>query len=122
MKRGKQMNAGTNLVAVPLLFVPRGAGTAAMLRVMGVDIFVEHSVLGWLLVGLLAGWLSGELVRGKGFGCLGNILLGLIGGVLGGWIFDQLHIATFGFVGGLAAATVGAVLIVAVARGLAGGE
>jgi len=99
----------------------REAG-AAMLRVVGMDIFVEHSVLGWLLMGLLAGWLSGELVRGKGFGCLGNTLLGLIGGVLGGWIFEQLHIAMFGFIGGLAAATVGAVVIVALGRALSGGN
>ena len=81
-----------------------------------------HGVFGWLLMGLLAGWLSGEMVRGKGFGCLGNTLLGLIGAVLGGWLFEQLHITAFGFIGGLAAATVGAVLIVAVARGLAGSD
>jgi uncharacterized membrane protein YeaQ/YmgE (transglycosylase-associated protein family) len=81
-----------------------------------------HGVFGWLLMGLLAGWLSGEMVRGKGFGCLGNILLGLIGAVVGGWLFEQLHIETLGFIGGLAAATVGAVLIVALARGLSGGD
>ena len=116
------MNAGTILGAVAATLVPRGVAGAALGRVMGMDIFVEHSVIGWLLMGLLAGWLSGELVRGKGFGCLGNILLGLIGGVLGGWIFEQMHIAVFGFIGGLAAATVGAVVIVAVARGLSGSD
>jgi len=60
------------------------------------------------------------VVRGKGFGCLGNTLLGLIGAVVGGWLFEQLHIATYGFIGSLAAATVGAVAIVALARGLSG--
>jgi uncharacterized membrane protein YeaQ/YmgE (transglycosylase-associated protein family) len=90
------------------------------LRTVGLDIFMEHSMLGWLLMGALAGWLSGELVRGKGFGCLGNILLGLIGAVVGGWLFEQLHITAFGFIGGLAAATVGAVLIVSLARALSG--
>jgi len=94
---------------------------ASILRVVGLDIFVEHSIFGWLLMGLLAGWLSGELVRGKGFGCLGNILLGLIGAVVGGWIFEQLHVAAFGFIGGLAAATVGAVVVVALARAISGG-
>ena len=97
------------------------APAAAILRIAGVDIFVEHTILGWLLMGLLAGWLSGELVRGRGFGCLGNILLGLIGAVVGGWLFEQLHIVTFGFIGGLAAATVGAVVVVALARLLSGG-
>jgi uncharacterized membrane protein YeaQ/YmgE (transglycosylase-associated protein family) len=94
--------------------------SGAILRIAGLDIFVNHSLFGWLLMGALAGWLSGELVRGKGFGCLGNILLGLIGAVVGGWLFEQLHIAAFGFIGGLAAATVGAVLVVALARALSG--
>jgi len=95
--------------------------TAALLRTVGLDLFVEHSLFGWLLMGALAGWLSGELIRGKGFGCLGNIFLGLIGAVVGGWLFEQLHITAFGFIGGLAAATVGAVLIVGLARALSGG-
>jgi uncharacterized membrane protein YeaQ/YmgE (transglycosylase-associated protein family) len=95
---------------------------AAALRIVGLDVFIEHSIFGWLLMGALAGWLSGELVRGRGFGCLGNILLGLIGAVVGGWLFEQLHITAFGFIGGLAAATIGAVLIVALARALSGGN
>jgi len=84
------------------------------------DIFVQRSFIGWLIMGALAGWLSGELVRGKGFGCLGNVLLGLIGAVVGGWLFEQLHIAAYGFIGGLAAATIGAVLVVALARAISG--
>jgi len=96
--------------------------SAAALRIVGLNVFMEHSLFGWLLMGALAGWLSGELVRGKGFGCLGNILLGLIGAVVGGWLFEQLHITAFGFIGGLAAATVGAVLIVSLARAISGSE
>ena len=56
------------------------------------------------------------LSRGAGFGCLGNVILGLIGSVLGGWIFSKLGIFGGGFVYSLAAATVGAVVLVAVAR------
>jgi uncharacterized membrane protein YeaQ/YmgE (transglycosylase-associated protein family) len=82
----------------------------------------DHVFLGWLVIGLLAGWLSGELTRGKGFGCLGNILLGLIGAVLGGWLFRMLHIEAYGFIGSLAAATVGAVVLVALARAVAGSK
>ena len=103
------------------MHAPAGLPVAAILRIAGVDILIEHSIFGWLLMGLLAGWLSGELVRGRGFGCLGNILLGLIGAVVGGWLFEQLHIVAFGFIGGLAAATVGAVLVVALARAISGG-
>ncbi|HEV1993913.1 MAG TPA: GlsB/YeaQ/YmgE family stress response membrane protein [Candidatus Acidoferrum sp.] len=83
-------------------------------------VYVDVGVVGWLIIGLLAGWLSGEITRGKGFGCLGNTLLGLIGAVLGGWLFSLLHISAYGFVGGLAAATVGAVVLVSIARAIAG--
>ena len=71
---------------------------------------------------LLAGWLAGKIARGRGFGCITDIILGLVGAVLGGWIFTRLGIVSFGFWGSLAAATVGAVLLVAVARLFAGGS
>lgn len=93
---------------------------AFLFQSVGIDISAHRGLIGWLIIGLLAGWLSGEVVRGKGFGCLGNTLLGLIGAVVGGWLFEQLHIATFGFIGSLAAATVGAVAIVALARAISG--
>ncbi len=83
---------------------------------------MTRSLIGWLLIGLLAGWLSGKITRGKGFGCLGDTLLGLVGGVVGGWLFSLLQIRAYGFIGGLAAATVGAVVLVSVARAVAGGR
>ena len=77
----------------------------------------EHrSLIAWIIIGLIAGWLAGKLARGRGFGCIGNILIGLVGAVLGGWIFTKLNIAGGGFLYSLAAATVGAVVLVAVAR------
>lgn len=93
-----------------------------MTRIGTWGVYVDVGVVGWLIIGLLAGWLSGEITRGKGFGCLGNTLLGLIGAVLGGWLFSLLQIRAYGFIGGLAAATVGAVVLVSVARALAGGD
>lgn len=83
---------------------------------------VSHGFIWWMFLGLLAGWIAGHLTRGRGFGCLVNIILGLIGGVVGGWIFSRLGIVTFGFWGSLAAATVGAVILVAIARLFAGGR
>jgi uncharacterized membrane protein YeaQ/YmgE (transglycosylase-associated protein family) len=75
----------------------------------------------WGLVGLLAGWLTGKLTRGAGFGCIADILIGLIGAVIGGYIFTRLNIhIVSGFLGSLAAATIGAVLLVSVARLLSG--
>jgi uncharacterized membrane protein YeaQ/YmgE (transglycosylase-associated protein family) len=72
--------------------------------------------LGWIIVGLSAGWLAGKVTRGSGFGLIANLLLGLIGAIVGGWIFDQLGIHTWGFLGSLAAATVGAVVLVSIGR------
>ena len=82
---------------------------------------IPRTVIGWLIIGLIAGWLAGKVSRGRGFGCIANILLGLVGAVLGGWIFSQLNILRNGFIYSLAAATLGAVILVAIARLFAGG-
>lgn len=74
----------------------------------------------WVIIGLLAGWIAGVITRGRGFGCLFNIVLGLIGAVIGGWIFTRLGIPQWGFWASLAAATVGAVVLVAIGRLFAG--
>ena len=83
---------------------------------------VPRSLLGWLLVGLIAGWLAGKLSRGRGFGCVANVILGLVGAVLGGWIFTRLGIFGGGIIYSIAAATLGAVLLAVIARLFAGGE
>ena len=85
-------------------------------------IAISSSLLGWIIIGLLAGWIAGEVSRGAGFGCLGNIAVGLVGSILGGWIFSKLGIFGGGFVYSLAASTVGAVCLVLVARLLTGGK
>lgn len=83
-------------------------------QVFGVTI--DRGLVSWILLGLIAGWLAGKIARGRGYGCLTDILLGLIGSVLGGWIFRKLEIGsgTGGFLYSLAAATVGAVILVVV--------
>lgn len=85
-------------------------------------IAISSTLLGWIIIGLLAGWIAGEVSRGAGFGCLGNIAIGLVGSILGGWIFSKLGIFGGGFVYSLAAATVGAVFLVLIARLFAGGK
>lgn len=85
-------------------------------RYMIFGVSITHSLIWWLLVGLIAGWLAGKISHGRGFGCLLDIALGLVGAVVGGWIFTRLGIVTFGFIGSLAAATVGAIVLVAIAR------
>ncbi|MGO9641218.1 MAG: GlsB/YeaQ/YmgE family stress response membrane protein [Candidatus Acidiferrales bacterium] len=85
-------------------------------------IFISHSFIGWILIGLIAGWLAGKIARGRGFGCIANVLLGLIGALLGGWIFTKLGFFGGGWLYSLAAATIGAVLLVMVARLVIGGD
>ena len=83
----------------------------------------RRGLLWWILLGLVAGWLAGKIARGRGFGCIGDILLGLIGSVIGGWIFSQLGIVhTNTFLFSLAAATVGAVVLVSIAHLFFGGR
>jgi uncharacterized membrane protein YeaQ/YmgE (transglycosylase-associated protein family) len=82
-----------------------------------------RSFLGWIVLGLIAGWLAGKLSRGEGFGCIADVILGLIGSVVGGWIFTKLgivHSNTYLF--SLAAATVGAVIVVSIAHLFFGGR
>ena len=82
----------------------------------------HNGLIAWIVIGLIAGWVAGKISRGHGFGCIVNIILGLVGAVVGGWIFSRLGILTWGFWGSLAAATVGAVVLVAIARLFAGGS
>jgi len=86
---------------------------------MGV-IYYDHGLLAWIIIGLIAGWLSGTVTRGRGFGCFADTILGMVGALIGGWIFFKLGIRAFGFLGSLAAAFVGAVILVAIARLFAG--
>jgi len=82
----------------------------------GVAVFLPHGFWYWLIVGLVAGWLAGKIARGRGFGCITDIILGLVGSFIGGWIFVRLGIFGGGFWYSLAAATLGAVILVAIAH------
>jgi uncharacterized membrane protein YeaQ/YmgE (transglycosylase-associated protein family) len=83
-------------------------------EVRGVSVSFPRGFWGWILLGLLAGWLAGKLSRGRGYGCITDIILGLIGSVIGGWIFMKLNILGGGFIYSLAAATLGAVVLVSI--------
>ncbi len=81
----------------------------------------QRSILGWIVIGLIAGWLAGKISRGEGYGCITDIVLGLVGSLLGGWIFVRLGIMGGGFIYSLAAATLGAVILVSIVHLIAGG-
>jgi uncharacterized membrane protein YeaQ/YmgE (transglycosylase-associated protein family) len=64
----------------------------------------------FILIGAIAGYVSGRLIKGESFGLLGNIVVGVVGAVLGGWIFDQIGIVEANILYSLAAAVVGSVV------------
>lgn len=71
----------------------------------------------WLLViGVLAGWLAGHVTRGRGFGLLGDMVVGVIGAWLGGSILHILGLYSIGFIGSLATALIGAVILLTLIR------
>jgi uncharacterized membrane protein YeaQ/YmgE (transglycosylase-associated protein family) len=65
----------------------------------------------FLLIGALAGWLAGKIMKGRGFGILGNMLVGVVGAFIGGFLFRAVGLAAYGLVGSLITATVGAVVL-----------
>ncbi len=77
-----------------------------------------ESILGWLIVGALAGWLAGKIMKGSGFGLIANIAIGIAGAVIGGWIFRMLGTLPSGLAGSLVTATLGAIILLGVARWL----
>ena len=67
--------------------------------------------LWFIIIGIVAGFVAGKLMRGGGFGILVNLVVGIIGAVLGGWVFGLLGIHTTGIIGSLVTATVGAIIL-----------
>ena len=74
-------------------------------------------LLWFIVIGLAAGWLAGQFMRGGGYGVLGDILLGVAGAVVGGYLFHQLGLsAGGGLIGALIVATIGAVVVLFLVR------
>ncbi len=70
----------------------------------------------WIVVGLIAGWLAGQVMKGGGYGVLADIVLGILGGILGGWLFGQMGIGAGSTIGSIVVAFVGAVILVGITR------
>ncbi len=74
--------------------------------------------IGAMIIGGIAGWLAGKIMRGGGFGILGNVIIGVIGGLLGSWLFSLLNItflASWGWIGAIITGLIGAVVILFIA-------
>lgn len=74
------------------------------------------TLIWFLVIGLLAGWLAGLFVKGSGFGLVGDLVIGVIGAFVGGFLFRALGIVAIGSLGQLITATVGAVVFVVLVR------
>ena len=76
-------------------------------------------MLYWIIVGLIAGWLAGQVMKGGGYGVLMDIILGMVGGIVGGWVFGALGVYPGGgLLGSIVVAFIGAVILVAISRAL----
>ena len=74
------------------------------------------NIIWFLLIGLIAGWLAGQITKGGGFGLLGDLIVGIIGALLGGFLFALLGLAAIGLIGSLVTATVGAIVLLFLLR------
>ena len=73
--------------------------------------------LAWIVIGLIAGWLAGKVMKGGGYGVVMDIVLGILGAIVGGWIFGMLGIwRGGGMIGSIIVAFIGAVILVWVTR------
>ena len=78
-------------------------------------------IIAWLVVGLIAGWLAGVVMKGGGYGVVGDIVIGLVGAFVGGLVFSLITGGgSAGFWGSIAVAFVGAVILIAIVRALPG--
>ena len=79
------------------------------------------AVIWWLVVGLIAGFLASRVMRGGGYGIVGDIVVGLIGAFIGGFLASLVGIGTGGLIGTIIIAFIGACILIAILRALSGG-
>jgi uncharacterized membrane protein YeaQ/YmgE (transglycosylase-associated protein family) len=74
------------------------------------------SFIWWIIVGLIAGWAAGKIMKGGGYGVVMDIVLGIVGAVIGGWLVGILGIHAGGFIGTILVAILGAVILIWITR------
>ena len=72
--------------------------------------------LWFILIGIAAGWLAGQIMKGGGYGLIGDLVVGVIGALLGGWLFGLAGFSAAGLIGQLAVATIGAIVLILLLR------
>jgi uncharacterized membrane protein YeaQ/YmgE (transglycosylase-associated protein family) len=82
----------------------------------GEDKMTIESIILFLVIGLVAGWLAGRIMKGGGYGLVGDLIVGVIGAFLGGWLFNLLGISLGGILGALITALIGAIVLLYLLR------
>jgi len=76
------------------------------------------NILWFAIIGIVAGWLAGQIMKGRGFGPVGNLVVGVIGAIIGGHLAGAIGLGASGLLGALVIATLGAVVLLAVVSAL----
>jgi uncharacterized membrane protein YeaQ/YmgE (transglycosylase-associated protein family) len=107
LSHGQSKAAGPDLVKATVAPLDNNKGKHHM----------EHGIIAWLVIGAIAGWLSGKIVDGSGFGLLIDIIVGIVGAVIGGYLAGVLGIAIGGgLISSIIVAVIGAVILLFVLR------
>lgn len=70
----------------------------------------------FILIGIVAGWLAGQIMKGGGYGLIGDLVLGVIGAIVGGFLLGLLGLGASGLIGSLVTATIGAIVLIFISR------
>ena len=75
-----------------------------------------HGIIWWIIVGLIAGWAAGKIMKGGGYGVVADIVLGILGAILGGWVVGVLGLGGGGMIWSILVAILGAVILIWLTR------
>jgi len=76
----------------------------------------EFKMLWFLIIGIIAGWLAGKIMNGGGFGLIGDLVVGVVGSYIGGYLFKVLNFSAYGTIGEIIMATIGAIVLLWIIR------
>jgi uncharacterized membrane protein YeaQ/YmgE (transglycosylase-associated protein family) len=75
-----------------------------------------HGLIWWIIVGLIAGWAAGKIMKGGGYGVIGDMVLGILGAIFGGWLVGMLGFGRGGLIWSILVAILGAVILIWLVR------
>jgi len=77
---------------------------------------MAQGIIWWIVVGLIAGWAAGRIMKGGGYGVVADIVLGILGGIVGGWVVSLLGMGGGGLLWSILVAILGAVILIGITR------